>query len=149
MRFEPKLIPGEEPPLKADGEIDLPADFAALGEQLGDDARHLAACYPAGELPKHAPQVSRRLRKYAFGAAAAVAVAVTVTIVAVRPSWHRAPSATASNEMTTSDQSAVSTFIRAPVHTQAISLTDLSAPEIEALLDLADRQPHDAVRVAF
>src|SRR5262245_4554614 len=49
MRFDPKLIHPEEPPLDAAGELDLPADLAALGEQLRDDAAHLAAKFPSAE----------------------------------------------------------------------------------------------------
>jgi hypothetical protein len=47
MPFDPKLIHPDEPPLSRAGELDLPDDLGALAEQLADDARHLASCYPA------------------------------------------------------------------------------------------------------
>ena len=43
MRFEPRVIPGEEPPTDETGELLLPVDLQALADQLFDDAAHLAA----------------------------------------------------------------------------------------------------------
>lgn len=47
MRFEPRVIPGDEPPTDEAGELLLPDDLQALADQLFDDASHLAARYPA------------------------------------------------------------------------------------------------------
>jgi hypothetical protein len=149
MRFEPKLIRGDEPPLNAGGELDLPEDLAALGEQLGDDARHLAACYPAPSTANFIPRtIQRSWWRIAVASAAAVAIALT-SIFAVNSRWHGQSLATISNDASTPQQPTGPTFVSTPVTTQAISLTDLSAPELEALLDLVEGQPHDAVRVSF
>ncbi len=48
MRFDPKLISPEPPPLDEAGELLLPDDLAELAAQLGDDAQHLAALYAPG-----------------------------------------------------------------------------------------------------
>ncbi|HEX5105843.1 MAG TPA: hypothetical protein VFV87_18625, partial [Pirellulaceae bacterium] len=77
MPFDPKLIHPDQAPLFPDGEIDLPPDLAALGEQLRDDARHLAACYPAdrdaaNSLPA-GKQRSRRWKRIAVMATSAAA----------------------------------------------------------------------------
>jgi hypothetical protein len=47
VRFDPHYIPGEDAPLTASGEIDLPDDLVELAAQLGDDAAFLAQKYPA------------------------------------------------------------------------------------------------------
>src|SRR5436305_7837521 len=54
-------------------ELELPAGFAALGEQLANDADHLARCYPAGMVVKSVapPMNNRRLIRWG-GAAAAI-----------------------------------------------------------------------------
>jgi hypothetical protein len=52
MRFDPRLIHPDDPPQKTGGELDLPADLAALAEQLSDDAAHLAARYPGPPDPQ-------------------------------------------------------------------------------------------------
>lgn len=47
MRFEANLIHPDDPPLRADGELDLPDDLAQLGDCLRDEALQLADRYPA------------------------------------------------------------------------------------------------------
>ena len=47
MRFEPRVIPGDEPPTDAAGQLLLPDDLQVLAAQLCDDAAHLTACFPA------------------------------------------------------------------------------------------------------
>jgi hypothetical protein len=101
MRFEPRLFRDDDPKaLSADQpttfggsapetmadhvdrtcqfELELPAGLAAFGEQLANDADHLAGCYPAGRTPVMGgapPFHKRRLLRWG-GAAAAVLVSV-------------------------------------------------------------------------
>ena len=147
MRFD--LIPPDDAPLRSDGEIDLPADLAALGDQLRDDALHLAARYPSGSelaASRPVPASPRRPDRWkkvmvlaASGLAAALAVVVAVQLVnspRSNPEVATAPIAPRNdpNEPIAEVSAAV-----APVPT--ISLTELSGPEFEALLDLWQREP--------
>lgn len=47
MPFDPHIVPADEPPLDEAGELVFPDDLTELAAQLGDDARHLSAFYPA------------------------------------------------------------------------------------------------------
>jgi hypothetical protein len=85
MPFDPQLIHPDDPPLRADGELDLPADLAALAEQLGDDAAHLAACYPADGTPQVAlaaelVQSASRLKRLQWFRSAAMIGAGLATV---------------------------------------------------------------------
>jgi hypothetical protein len=46
VRFEPRLIPGDDAPTDEAGELLLSDDLRSLADQLRDDASHLARCYP-------------------------------------------------------------------------------------------------------
>lgn len=150
MPFDPKLIPPDDAPLLPDGEIDLPADLAALGEQLRDDARHLAQRYPIGGAVVSARPAASRSRPWkrivvlaASGLATALAVVVAVqligplgrqnqkTMAPARDVAERAPAATAAPAASVPGVGSPTT----------ISLTELSGPELEALIDLWQREP--------
>jgi hypothetical protein len=100
MRFDSRLIHPDDPPQRADGELDLPDHLASLAEQLTEDAAHLALNYPAespallslaaklaceAETVKRAGQ-ARRARLIAWLSVATVAaVAVSTSIVILSP----------------------------------------------------------------
>jgi hypothetical protein len=175
MRFDPKLIHPDEAPLLPSGDIDLPADLAALGEQLRDDAAHLAARYSAedGELAAGlAPAVRSRkwIRIAALAGTAAAALVVTVIgidqfgridrtapVVAVRPP-SAVPHRTVPYDAVPADHAAVKVSTPSSAEFPAlggsmttVSLTDLSGPEFEALLDLWQREPKasEATGISF
>jgi hypothetical protein len=156
MPFDPKLIQPDAAPLLPDGEIDLPADLTALGERLRDDALHLARCYPAGGAVAGASAAAPRSRPWkkmavlaTSGLATALAVVVAVQVVgplgnrrqtipaADRGAEHQAVAATDTTATTAAE--AISGTSPA-----AISLTELSGPELEALIDLWQREPPSA-----
>lgn len=151
MPFDPKLIHAEEPPLTSAGELDLPADLAALAQQLGDDAAHLAAKYPAGVVKAQIATAGVRGNwKYARYAVAATAVAAVLFAVLTWQSFPRTPATTsvpAIAPMTLPSLSA--TRAVAPPQRENVSLVDLSGPELEALFDLLDREPGRAREVSF
>ena len=154
------LIQPDDAPLRGDGEIDLPADLAALGEQLRDDALHLAKRYPAGaELtatrPEPASAVRARSRSWKkvivlAGSALATVLAgvVAVQLMDVPPSTPRVAIAPGASEPLSATPAVIpAAFAPAPT----ISLTELSGPELEALLDLWQREPAraDGTGVSF
>src|SRR5262245_16586804 len=151
MRFDPKIIPGEEPPLKADGQLDLPDELAALAAQLGDDAAHLAACYPpppTGKLDLHA--VGRPRQRIAAAAALIAGSALTVLLVFSVAWWRHGPPVAIQADASPAHQSAATSFTSASVGGQAtVSLTELSGPEFEAFIDLLQREPDKTVSVSF
>lgn len=141
------LIQPDDAPLRGDGEIDLPADLAALGEQLRDDALHLAKRYPAGAELTRQPEPARRLQSWKkIGVLAASAVATVLAgVVAVQlldeptanPHLATAP-VTSVPEPSVVTRPEVPATIASP---PTVSLTELSGPELEALLDLWQREP--------
>ena len=149
MPFDPKLIHADEPPLAAGGDLDLPAELAALGEQLSADAARLAAVYPprqSAAISLGRSPASSRAWKYARYSAAGLVVAVTLGIAAVawqpgKPLAHTPPAKTpAIAPAATSPVAAISPRPAEP----SLSLTDLSGPELEAVLDmLADDSARD------
>jgi hypothetical protein len=161
MSFDSRLIQPDDAPLRGDGEIDLPADLAALGEQLRDDALHLAQRYPAGaELsamrpePASATRVQARSWKKVAVLAASALATVLAGVVAVElmnsPRGNPHVAIVPANP----DAKLVEPAIAAPAAIAApptISLTELSGPELEALLDLWQREPAraDGTGVSF
>jgi hypothetical protein len=157
MPFDPKLIQPDDAPLRDGGEIDLPADLAALGEQLRDDALHLAALYPTrAELAANRPEpasarrspgdsggglrVWKKVAVLAGSALATVLAGVVAMQMMTSPRANldvaEAPPARRNNSHEPAAE--ISTTI-SPGPT--ISLTELSGPELEALLDLWQREP--------
>jgi hypothetical protein len=173
MPFEPNLIHPDDPPLSPDGELQLPADLAALAEQLGDDARHLATRYPAarGSLARgplapraESPQVnlaalsapSPRWPKAAIlaGSSLATLLFCLIAIQQFGNGTNLAPLATANRTTAPASSplpaSVPTTVIAVPSISPTISLGDLSGPELEAVFDLWERGQHDEnLSIAF
>jgi hypothetical protein len=163
MPFDPRLIHPDEPPLRPDGELDLPADLAALAEQLGDDAAHLSACYPADRAPQVAlaaelvQSAGRIKRQHWFrsvavigtGLATVAALGISLIIAAQqtpKTNRPRQPVAIAPNSVPDSTSPSESF----PVSTSAtLSVGELSGPELEALLDLLDNEPRSMASISF
>lgn len=164
MPFDPKLVQPDDAPLKAGDEIDLPDNLAALGEQLRDDAMHLATCYPAagrelGLLPQNVARWrSRKWIKIAvLASTAAATLLITVATIrqfsaarAMRPTGPAlaaiqspAEASGALDAARAADPASPALPIPAASST-SVSLTELSGPEFEALLDLWQREPQDA-----
>ena len=141
MPFDPKLIQAHEPPLTATGELDLPPELASLAEQLTDDAAHLAGCYPpntatgarsVSEGPNRQRAQTHRYTAAFVASASAASLAGLILFwqdLKSKPIDHSAPPSGTSHAIATKLSSDLT-----------ISLTDLSTPEIEALLDLTDRK---------
>jgi hypothetical protein len=175
MPFDPRLIHPDDAPLRADGDLELPADLAALAEQLADDAAHLAARYPAQPKPqaalaaelvdsaeriKLAGQSStslsrgRALRGAALiagaGLASIAAIGLTLTIVS-RP-LNRDPAVVSTPDFprheTDSTPLSVPAALGAPA-SATLSLGELTAPEMEGLLDLLQRDPDRTTSISF
>ena len=150
MRFDPKLIHLDEPPLNLDGELNLPADLAALAEQLSDDAAHLAAQYPAARELR--PRVGRSrassYKRYILLGSTLAALLIAVVV------WQSMPGQPAAN-LSTSARSPVvampshSPAIAAPAANDTVSLADLSGPELEALVDMLAHDPHRVTSISF
>lgn len=163
MPFDPRLIHPDEPPLRSDGELDLPADLAALAEQLGDDAAHLSACYPADRSPQVAlaaelvQSAARIKRQHWFRSAAVVgtglatvaALGISLVIAARQaPQASRPRQPVAVAPASPSDPSPPSDSL--PVSAAAtLSVGELSGPELEALLDLLDNEPRSMASISF
>jgi hypothetical protein len=89
MRFEPNLIPADEPEEIAGGH-ELPGDLAALAQQLTDDAAYLSRVYPASRADVALPAgltasgSGRRLgRPLVLGIGASAVAAAIVLVVAI------------------------------------------------------------------
>lgn len=160
MPFDPKLIQPDDAPLLPGGEIDLPADLAALGEQLRDDAQHLAQRYPAGGAEAGvipAPGRSRPWKKFAVlagsGLATTLAVVVAVQLIGPLGRQNQTTMAPAGDvaEHTPAATAAPATLSPTGSSPTTISLTELSGPELEALIDLWQREPapKDGTGIAF
>jgi hypothetical protein len=194
MRFDPRLIHPDDPPERADGELELPDHLAALAEQLADDAAHLASRFPVtapvpvdlaarlareAEVVKRAGQ-TRRARLIAWlSVATLAAVAVSTGIVTLsarnRAQAPRQVSQAADSTLVEAAgpvQSLSGRTARAPLPQRplgvvsgqpapilregsagptsaALSLGDLSGPEMEALFDLLHRESPDVASVSF
>jgi len=168
MPFDPRLIHPDDAPLRADGDLDLPDDLSALAEQLADDAVHLSAHYPANrepqvalaaELVQSAERIKRRSWRPAtfVGGAAIASVAAIGLTLSMWATANRRPTTT--DLVTSPDASASATApdelpalipgaLAAPSPT-ALSLGELSAPEMEALFDLLQRDPNHASSISF
>lgn len=194
MRFDPRLIHPDEPPERADGELDLPDHLAALAEQLTDDAVHLARRYPAempvpvglaarlareAEAVKRAGQVHRARLIAWLSVATVAAIAVSTGIVMLSPgvpaqaprqvsrAVSAAPAEAAVPDQTISGRTARASVALRPLgvtsgepapilreisagpDSPALSLGDLSGPEMEALFDLLHRESPDVASVSF
>jgi hypothetical protein len=120
----------------------LPDELAALGEQLRDDAVHLAACYPSQRttsLDQRAAPPRRNL--YVTGAAMVCGAAVASIVLIVFSAWR---------PLTPIAVNTDSSFISTPAASSTtLSLSELSGPELEALLDLIEHEPKSTMSVSF
>ncbi len=169
--FDPRLIHPEDAPLRLDGDLDLPADLAALAEQLADDAAHLSARYPANREPQVALAAElvdsaeriksagerrrtswRQVALIAGAGLASVAAVVFALSMATRPTDGPravdlvAAPATSAREAELAPTSASASLV--PTNT-SVSLGELSAPEMEALFDLLQRDADRTSSVSF
>jgi len=151
MPFDPKLIQADDPPLAADGDLNLPAHLSHLAEQLSDDAAHLAARYP----PAAAVQARSASEGFGrrnpstrrFAPAALIATALAACLAGFSAFWQSPKSSLQERVPLPSEPSR---FVAStPSSDTAISLTELSTPELEALLDLTERSPENALRISF
>jgi hypothetical protein len=147
MPFDPKLIRPDDPPLTPNGELDLPSDLKALAEQLGDAAAYLAACYP----PQH--EIAQPVAAIPAWRRAVVAATVLASVVlGAAGVWLAVPGAggvkKADIAAIPGDSVATIPHDSVPV-VSTVSLADLSPPEMEALLDLIEREPNQIGSIAF
>jgi hypothetical protein len=171
MPFDPKLVHPDQAPLLPSGELDLPADLAALAEQLADDAVHLATRYPAdrgpqvalaAELVESAEQIKRfsRPRKSLLVTATVLGAglaSIAVLGLSIALAWRddeTAPSFPSLAETTIRppplEPLPASTVIRVrPSAAATLSVGELSGPELEALLDLLGSEPRSVVSISF
>ena len=163
---------------RADNQTDdpeLPADFAALGEQLQSDAKRLGQVYPACrpplELMDALAKAPRRtwLRRHVLGvtgSAAAVLLVASLAVIAFAPrvlvkgSLDRAVVPETQPAVNTP---AVPELVEIPAPRQATAMTEpavrpisyhpaaaeFTGPELEGLLDLWQEQPQAPARIAF
>ena len=169
MPFDPKLVQPDDAPLLTSGELDLPSDLAALAEQLGDDAAHLASRYPAdrapavalsAELIESAARIKRHSpRRIAWVAAASLASAAVLTI-SVAIAWRNQGEVAPTNgTLATSPLSANAAASAQPAELVSLpapqsaagtlSVGELSGPEMEALLDLLSAEPKSVASISF
>jgi hypothetical protein len=172
MPFDPRLIHPDQPPLLPGGELDLPADLMALAEQLTDDAAHLAARYPAdcasqGALAAELVESAERIKRYSrprrsllmtaavIGAGLASIAALGITVaLAWRPDDNQAsdgPVITAAAAGASAGRAELNAPPPTPpLHSSAtLSVGELSGPELEALLDLLNGEPHSVASISF
>lgn len=165
--------PSNQQSTDADFEAELPADFAALGEQLQCDADRLSRVYPPSAPPallaalavRPAPHVGGRKRLVAVASAALVLLTVSL-VVAIRapgilPLTSSAPEAESSSNPRPSNPRPSDVAISAaapggnvqPVQVTPVSLRpailDLNGPQLEGLLDLWNEQPEKRASVSF
>jgi hypothetical protein len=163
VRFDPHYIPGEDAPLTASGEIDLPDDLLELASQLRDDAAYLADKYPAVGVqalacePKKEDSLKAGLQRRvrwlaAIGCiAAALLIAVGVSYltdprapdnVAATPTVSVAPVATADIIIDPPAVPGGPRIGRLPWAPRP-AIGEVTGPELEGLLDLwqNDEQP--------
>lgn len=174
MPFDPRLIHPDDAPLRPDGDLDLPADLAALAEQLADDAFHLSARYPAAREPQVAlaaelVESAERIkttgqpargtwRRAAVLVGAGLASVAVIGLSLLSLSARRDDGDRASEFVSTpalpADRAAPAVVAPTPVTfaapaTSSLSLGELSAPEMEALFDLLQREPNRASTISF
>jgi hypothetical protein len=150
MQFDPKLIRPDEPPLAPDGEMQLPDDLSALAEQLGDDAAHLASCYPPPPRTIDYPTPSTALWRKRMAATAMMLSGSALVAVLAATIFLRQSARPVTSQAYQPEQPPQSSFTSKSIdpHT-TISLADLSGPELEALLDLMEHEHQATISVSF
>jgi hypothetical protein len=156
MPFDPELIHPDDAPLLPSGEIHLPDDLAALGEQLSDDAAHLSACYPAAgeanvalasELATSAARLKSQSRRRVAILLGIGAASVALCVLPFIRSSRETPQVPREG-IVDSRSGAVPAARPMPAATN-LSLGELSAPEMEALFDLLERDSARSGSVSF
>lgn len=137
----------------ANFEGELPADFAALGEQLQTDAQRLSSVYPACRPPTElidALSVSKRewwmRRELSILAASAAAMLLVVSLVTIAYGPWSQPMVQNAADPTAAE------IVKAPVTAGEVDVQSVSyqpvagfnGPELEGLLDLLQDQPQSA-----
>jgi hypothetical protein len=172
MPFDPKLIHPDEPPLTPAGELNLPADLAALAEQLGDDAQHLAGCYPAdaalraeGVSPLRKSSSSQPRRTLAAIVLASGVTLASVALVGLaiafglmqdeagQPTRHslvQTPTSPPGTASPAAEPVVAPRVVSPGPAPTTLSLGELSGPELEALLDLwPSKDQKSAASISF
>jgi hypothetical protein len=141
--------PFEQP----DFEGELPADFAALGQQLQADAQRLSSVYPACKAPQELPKALKEThvamsrqwwmrRELSLFAASAAAVLFVVGLVAMTFSPWSEPVAQPADPLPVAERGASEADVVQPVAYQPVP--ELSGPALEGLLDLLQENPQAA-----
>jgi len=139
--------------------LQLPDHLAEMAEQLQLDADRLAEAYPARSGDRLARELAaqvRSRRRRRIGWAAAAALLIAAGSLTWRYSGNDRPAA----ERESATRPAPPTFVIAPaaspnaessptVVTPVVSLHHVSGPELEAVLDLLEKEPDPVVQVAF
>jgi hypothetical protein len=151
MPFDAKLIHPDEPPLDAAGELNLPADFAALGEQLRDAAVHLAGRYPAEPRVGQSLGASKTSRRALVLIASTLATGLLAAVIVwqTQPGQPRTRPVVAVSEPVPGPVSPARRAAAVSASAVSVSLTELSGPELEALLDLVSRDPQRVSNISF
>jgi hypothetical protein len=159
MPFNPKLVRSDDSTAAVEGSLDLPPELAVLGDVLRADAQQLADSYPP---PQHAASSAvhplvQRWSSFHLGAAAAL-LAVGLGIAGQIP-LRRQPaddrlSAAAMAERAL-DAGAESTPSATPLRLTStdargiLRVAELTGPELEALVDLVQRESNASTSVSF
>lgn len=176
--FQPRLIHPDPAPVDLEGELQLPDDFAALAEQLQDDAAYLTNRYPAplADEPLGAtaglPSSARSLgatagssssasptRRFALltTAAATMAAALSIGLLANRPahdsqsSVPTQPTVGRAGDLPTAHTVAHQgpTLYDLDRSEPLLLLGDATGPEREGLLDLLQQTASTETGVSF
>ena len=166
MSFDPSFQASFEPDDDPNFDLELPDDFAALGEQLQADAQRLSSVYPACQAPtKLMPALLHKLaaeprpfwlrRRVHLGVSAAAAVLLVcgVTLVVLSRGNHQtalpsAPVVPENSRVAISPSNPISEPELTPVSFRPAVL-DVNGPELEGLLDLWQEQSPVAGSIAF
>jgi hypothetical protein len=142
MPFDPKLIRPDDAPVDEGGELRLPSDLSALAQQLCDDAEHLSRVYPPATTK---PTARRWATRWSF--AAPIGTALATALVIALTLWYASTSDSMLQASPGSSQAGL--VSSAPPATTPVSLTELSAPELEAVLDVLEQDNTRPISVSF
>jgi len=166
MPFDPKLVPADKLPQTAGGDLELPADLKTLAGQLEADAAHLARCYPPRQdltQPAMMALSARRrvVTRYAGWGVFALLVIATLgfwlgtTISSIQgvkqesvAASNMLPAGTEDSQLVPPDTSDPN-GIAISDSSAELSLSGLTGPELEALLDVLESEPGIIRSIAF
>ena len=152
MQFDPKLIRDDD--ANFEGDLQLPDDLALMAQQLGDDAARLAATYPPpmpAVLASAGQVTPRRKNAWLMRSLAGTALAVgLVTISLVALNSQQPPDVNLATPKIVDRSPPAGSLVvhESPVTrsnpptvpvTPASWLGDTSGPELEALMDLWEK----------